>query len=83
MVVAIELPITVLYRFFLNSTKDFKKIVYKRIYSYLIRYKLLSEFQFGFRKNSSTALAINKIYDEILNSIDQGMYTCCIFLDLK
>ena len=34
-------------------------------------------------KNSSTTLAISKIYDEILNNIDQGMYTCCIFLDLK
>ena len=49
----------------------------------MIKYKLLSKHQFGFRKNSSTALAISKIYDEILNNIDQGMYTCCIFLDLK
>ena len=52
-----------------------------RIYLYLIRFKLLSEF--GFRENSSTALAMNKIYDEILNNIDQGLYTCCIFLDLS
>ena len=27
--------------------------------------------------------AISKIYDKILYNIDQGMYTCCIFLDLK
>ena len=26
---------------------------------------------------------MNKIYDEILNNIDQGLYTCCIFLDLS
>ena len=49
----------------------------------MIRYKLLSEYQFGFKQNSSTALAISKIYDKILNNIDQEMYTFCIFLDLK
>ena len=43
----------------------------------------LSEYQFGFRKNSSTTLAVSKICAKILNNIDQGMYTCCIFLDLK
>ena len=64
-------------------SKVFENILYNCIYSYSIRYKLLSDYQFGFRKNSSTTLAINKIYDEILNNIDQGMYTCCIFLDLK
>ena len=36
-----------------------------------------------FRKKFSTTLAINKIYDKILNNIDQGLYTCCIFLDLS
>ena len=49
----------------------------------MIRFKLFSENQFGFRKNSSTTLAMNKIYDEILNNIDRGLYTCCIFLDLS
>ena len=72
-------PISLLSQF----NKVFEKILYNRIYSHLIRYKLLREYQFGFRKNSSTTLAISKIYDESLNNIDQGMYTCCIFLDLK
>ena len=70
-------PISFIYQF----NKVFEKFLYNRIYSYLIRYKLFSDYQFGFRKNSSTILAISKIYDKILNNIDQGMYTCCIFLD--
>ena len=49
----------------------------------MIRYKLLSEYQFDFREKFFTTLAISKIYDEILSNIDQGMYTCCISLDLK
>ena len=73
------LPISLLSQF----NKVFEKISYNRIYSYLIRYKLLSDYQFGFRKNSSSTLAISKRYDKILNNIDQGMYTCYIFLDLK
>ena len=44
---------------------------------------MLSDRQFGFRKNSSTVLAINKIYDKLLSNIDQGLYSCCIFLDLS
>ena len=72
-------PISLLFQF----NKVFEKILYNRIYSYLIRYKLLSDYQFGFRKNSSTTLAISKMYDKILNNIGQGMHTYCIFLDLK
>ena len=63
--------------------KVFEKLLYTRIYSYVMRFDLLSDRQFGFRKNSSTMLAINKIYDELLSNIDQGVYSCCIFLDLS
>ena len=44
------------------------------------RHSLVS---FGFRKNHSTSLATSKLYDEILNNSDQGMYTYCIFVNLK
>ena len=44
---------------------------------------MLSDRQFGFKKNSSTMLAINKIYDELLSNIDQGLYSCCIFRDVS
>ena len=48
-----------------------------------MRFDLLSDRQFGFRKNSSTIFAINKIYDELLSNIDQDLYSCCICLDLS
>ena len=59
-------PISLLSQF----NKVFEKLLYTRIYSYLMRFDLLSDRQFGFRKNSSTMLAINKIYDELLSNID-------------
>ena len=63
--------------------KIFEKLLYTRIYSYLTRFNLLSDHQFGFRKNCSPTLAINKLYDELLTSIDQGLYSCGIFFDLS
>ena len=44
---------------------------------------MLSDCQFGFRKNCSTIFAINKIYNDLLNNIDQNVYTCCVVLDLS
>ena len=72
-------PISLLSQF----NKVFEKLLYTRIYSYLTRFNLLSDHQFGFRKNCSPTLAINKLYDELLTAIDQGLYSCGIFLDLS
>ena len=49
-------PISLLSQF----NKVFEKFLYTGIYSYLTRFNLLSDHQFGFRKNCSPTLAINK-----------------------
>ena len=73
-------PISLLSQF----NKIFEILFYIRIYSYLTRVNLLSDHhQFGFRKSCSTTLSINKLYDKLLTSIDQGLYSCGIFLDLS
>ena len=75
-------PISLLLQF----NKIFEKLLYTRIYSYLTRFNLPSDHQFGFRinrKNCSPTLVINKLCDELLTSIDQGLYSCGIFLDLS
>ena len=72
-------PISLLSQF----NKIFEKLLYSQIYSFLVRYDLLSDCQFGFRKNSSTNFDINKIGNKTLINIDQSLYTCCVFLDLS
>ena len=45
--------------------KIFEKIICRRLISFLERYNFLYEFQFGFRKNCTTTLALIEITDEI------------------
>jgi len=66
----------------LQFNKIYEKFIYVRIYSYLIKFNLLSDHQFGFRKNSSTTMAINKLNDGLLTYIDKRLHSCGIFLDL-
>ena len=63
--------------------KIFEKMLFSRLFSYLDKNQLLSKNQFGFRPNSSTQFAINTIHDKLIKNIDNGLYTCCIFLDLS
>ena len=52
-------PISLLSSF----SKIFEKIVYERVYSYLLKFKLLSPNQFGFQCVVSTSHAISAVYD--------------------
>jgi hypothetical protein len=50
---------------------------------YFNKKDLFYKYQFGFRKNYSTTLALIEITDNFLKSIDNGLYTCGIFLDFS
>ena len=52
------------------------------LYSYLEKYDSFTKYQYGIRKKSSTVYTICSIYDRLIKNIDDGLYTCCIFLDL-
>jgi hypothetical protein len=72
-------PISVLTCF----AKILEKLVYKQLINYVEKNKILSEHQYGFRKNRSTELAIIELVNKITKEIDQGNYTVGIFLDLS
>ena len=50
--------------------------MYKRLYDYVEKYQILSEHQFGFRRNKSTEHAILELTDKISKAMDEGLYTC-------
>ena len=66
-------PISLLSQF----NKIFEKLLYSRIYSYLVRHELLSDCQFGFTKNFFTNFASNKIYNEILSKNLEKTFRFC------
>ena len=63
--------------------KIFEKIINKRLYNYLEKFKILTQHQYGFRKNNSTSLAIYDLIENLLKSKDNGNIACALFLDLS
>ena len=60
-----------------------EKIVFKQLDSFIVKHNLLYENQYGFRSNHSTLHAVISITEKIQKAIDQGYYSCGIFLDLS
>ena len=64
-------------------SKIFEKIVYNRLYNFLIAKNILYDKQFGFRKNHSTSHAINYSVNHVINGIEKKKHVVGIFLDLS
>ena len=61
-----------------SFSKIFEKCLYKRIYSYLNKNKILKPVQFGFKQNSSTADAVRQLFDNSIENIDQkNIFVLC------
>ena len=56
--------------------------MYNRIISYLEKFSILHNNQFGFRSKHSTTHALLLLTDKIQRSVDNGTYSCGIVLDL-
>ena len=72
-------PIAVLSPF----SKILEKIVNDQLISFIDKYNILFKYQFGFRKDHSTEIAILEITDILKTSIDNNLITCGVFLDFS
>ena len=72
-------PISVLSTF----SKLFEKLIYTRLISFIHKHDILSESQFGFRRNRSTDLATSYVVNKLCNDIDDNHFSIGIFLDLS
>ena len=75
-----RLAITDLLRFCRYSV--FEKLIFNRLISFVDNNGILSDSQFGFRKNSSTEMAIVHVVNKILGAIENNKFSIGIFLDL-
>lgn len=65
-----------------NFAKIFEKCLKKRLYDYMIKNKILSNKQFGFKEGKSTSDAMYELINEIKNNLDNKKKCIAIFLDL-
>ena len=65
-----------------NIAKIFEKLIHIRIVKFLTKFKILSDGQFGFRKNIGTKEVLAKITNILFNKIDNGLPTIVTYLDL-
>lgn len=64
-------------------SKLLEKLIYKRLYDFLVTKNILYDKQFGFRKNHSTSQAINYSVKFVSDNIEQRKHVVGIFLDLS
>ena len=57
--------------------------MHKRVSNFLDKKKLIYPLQFGFRQNYSTSYALTHLTETIKQSLDQGLFSCGIFVDLQ
>ena len=72
-------PISVLPCF----SKLLEKLMYKRLIDYIHKNRILTDCQYGFRRQSSTNHAIIELVDKITKAIENNEFTVGIFLDLS
>ena len=81
----IILTLTIIGRlfYFFNFNRIFEKIVFKRKESFIEQKNLLTPSQYGFRKAHSTQHAILDIVNAIQTNMNNCLFSCWIFIDLK
>ena len=64
-------------------SKIIVKVMYERLYNFLVKYEILCSFQFGFCAHHSINHALVSLTEAIKNSLDNRKFGCGIFLDLQ
>lgn len=63
-------------------SKIFETHICNQLTSYLNKNNILHSFQYGFREDSSTELAVTEIVDDITGALENKSINCSVFLDL-
>ena len=64
-------------------SKILERLMYNRILSFINKHNILYKYQFGFRNNHSTNMALVILVDKILSAIDKGDLVVGVFLDFQ
>ena len=64
-------------------SKVFERAFFSRLSSFITHHKILYELQFGFREGHATHLAVIKLLESIINSLETGDFSAVMFLDFS
>ena len=67
----------------ITISKLLEKVVYRRMYSFLEKYDILFQSQYGFHFNHNCEHAILELSGKILQAHEKNEHPVCIFLDLS
>jgi len=66
-----------------NIDKIIEKLMFKRLYCFLSKNKIIYDLQFGFRENHSTTHALIYLTEKVRKALDEKYYSCGVFVDLQ
>ena len=66
-----------------SISKILEKLVYTRTIKFIVNCKILSDSQFGFRKQHNTTHALLTFIDKVAHAIDDVSHTIGVFLDFS
>jgi hypothetical protein len=64
-------------------SKLYERIFYNRLANFLKMQKILFDYQFGFRTNHSTDMALTILIDKVVDALEKGHLMVGIFLDFS
>ena len=64
-------------------SKIMERLMYDRLISYILKYKISFEYQFGFQKGKSTHMPLITLVDIVTIVLDNGDYVVGVFLDFS
>ena len=64
-------------------SKLYERLMYRRLYSFLIYHKIIYPLQFGFQKNHSVEHTLISMTEVVRSTLDNKKYGCGIFIDLQ
>ena len=64
-------------------SKIFEKCLLSQLESFFSVNNLLTDKQFGFKKNISTEMALSNVHESFINNLENNLITCAVFIDIS
>ena len=64
-------------------SKLIERLMYNRLIDFIEKHHLLYQYQFGFRKNHSTFMALLILLEKVTDAFDNSEFAVCILIDFR